>query len=198
MAALIHFVIWPTRYSCPDVNRADSSRMASSTLGRLSCPSRWMDPSWHPRSREHSKSSARCQVRHERRRPHYWGPLHIAMNGSPCAIQSPQPTKRDAPETTSNGWQGSAKSGSGTIPRTPRGRLQSPSAGMLCCRSHRLRWPLIPALLRAGGAGQGIEPSQPGEPHEIRVVRVKSGGVLNCQRRDLRVCHQISRRTQFL
>lgn len=65
---------------------------------------------------------------------------------------------------------------------------------MLCRRSHRLRWPLELALLRAGGAGQGIEPSQPGEPHEIRVVRVKSGGVLNRQRRDLRVCHQISRR----
>ena len=59
-------------------------------------------------------------------------------------------------------------------------------------------WPSILAPLRTGRLCQGIKTSQAGEPHEIRVVRVKSGVVLNSQHRDLRVRHQISRRAELL
>ncbi len=73
-----------------------------------------------------------------------------------------------------------------------------PCAWMLFCRSHEFAFASILAQLRTGRTGQRIEPSQAGEPHEIRVVRVKSGVVLNSQRRNLCVRHQISCRAEIL
>ena len=75
---------------------------------------------------------------------------------------------------------------------------ENPCAVVLFCQSDGLARPSILAKLRAGGAGQRIEPAQAGEPHEICVVRVQDGVVLDGQRRNLCVRHQISRRAKFL
>ena len=52
------------------------------------------------------------------------------------------------------------------------------------------------AHVGAASAGDGVEPAQSREPHEVRVRRVQHGIVVQCQGGHLRVAHQVPRRAE--